>query len=494
MRRDRASPGRPRRAAARADPLRHDDAPAGRGAARGGGAAGATSPRGSSGPGADVRVWEPDVAPLAGHPMVPGRLLVRRAGRSSPRASPAPAAAATLLLNGHIDVVSVEPRDRWAHDPFAAVVADGRVHGRGSCDMKGGVACMVLAAEVLAALGVRLAGDLIVNTVIGGGVDGRRRARDGAGAAGRRRDRARAGRPRRLDRLPRQPAADDHRRGPRRATRASRRGTPTTAARSTRSRRWRSCSRPCGGCARSGRCARATPTSRRPSRADDRRRRRVARQLPGVVPARLPHRVPARVGRRARLRQPRRARVRGLDRARGGDRPVAARAPAARSSGWSAACRRPRSPADDPIVQIALARDAGDRARERARRPRQLARRRDADRRGRASRRSASGRATSTSRTRPRSRCRSPISSTARRRSPSPRCASAASPRPQATVASTRCELLDHGLLGLQHRGAAVGTGADRVLDPVVVRAAEHDLIRAGRDRRRRRSRRCAPC
>jgi acetylornithine deacetylase len=71
----------------------------------------------------------------------------------------------TLLFNGHIDVVSIEPRERWSHDPFAAVVADGRVHGRGSCDMKGGVACMTFAAEVLADLGVRLAGDLIVNTV-----------------------------------------------------------------------------------------------------------------------------------------------------------------------------------------------------------------------------------------------------------------------------------------------------------------------------------------
>ena len=39
------------------------------------------------------------------------------------------------------------------------------MHGRGTCDMKGGVACMVLAAEVLASLGVPLQGDLIVNTV-----------------------------------------------------------------------------------------------------------------------------------------------------------------------------------------------------------------------------------------------------------------------------------------------------------------------------------------
>jgi acetylornithine deacetylase len=114
--------------------------------------------------GAEVRVWEPDVAPLVGHPMLPegftfaGRpqLAARFAGAGSGR---------TLLFNGHIDVVSIEPRERWTHDPFAAVVADGRVHGRGSCDMKGGVACMVFAAEVLADLHIPLAGDLIVNTV-----------------------------------------------------------------------------------------------------------------------------------------------------------------------------------------------------------------------------------------------------------------------------------------------------------------------------------------
>jgi len=114
--------------------------------------------------GADVQVWEPEPELVAGHPMVPdgftfaGRpqLVGRFPGRGGCR---------TLLLNGHIDVVSVEPVERWAHPPFAGVVANGRVHGRGSCDMKGGVAAMVFAAETLARLGIRLAGDLVVNTV-----------------------------------------------------------------------------------------------------------------------------------------------------------------------------------------------------------------------------------------------------------------------------------------------------------------------------------------
>jgi acetylornithine deacetylase len=71
----------------------------------------------------------------------------------------------SLLLNGHIDVVSGEPKARWTDDPNTPIVRDGKLYGRGACDMKGGVAAMVLAAEVLARLDVRLAGDLIVNTI-----------------------------------------------------------------------------------------------------------------------------------------------------------------------------------------------------------------------------------------------------------------------------------------------------------------------------------------
>ncbi len=71
----------------------------------------------------------------------------------------------SMLLNGHIDVVPAEPRAAWRRDPFEAHVEDGRLYGRGSCDMKGGVAAMVVAVETLAALGVSLKGDVVVNTV-----------------------------------------------------------------------------------------------------------------------------------------------------------------------------------------------------------------------------------------------------------------------------------------------------------------------------------------
>lgn len=113
----------------------------------------------------DVDVWEPDVARLdfERYPNPPGysfrgrpQLLARAAGTGGGR---------SLLLNGHVDVVSVEPRDQWSNDPFAAIVRDGRLYGRGACDMKAGVAAMILATEVLRSLGVPLRGDLLVNTV-----------------------------------------------------------------------------------------------------------------------------------------------------------------------------------------------------------------------------------------------------------------------------------------------------------------------------------------
>lgn len=115
--------------------------------------------------GAEVELWEPAPGELDRWPrQVPAgltfagrpQLLARFRGGSGGR---------SLLFNGHIDVVSAEPRSRWTSDPFAPEVRGGRLYGRGACDMKGGVAAMVVAAETLAAEGALPPGELLVNTV-----------------------------------------------------------------------------------------------------------------------------------------------------------------------------------------------------------------------------------------------------------------------------------------------------------------------------------------
>jgi acetylornithine deacetylase len=72
-----------------------------------------------------------------------------------------------LVLNGHVDVVPVGDRAQWTADPWGGVVRDGRVVGRGACDMKGGVACQLTAVQVLHEAGVRLRGGVRLQTVVG---------------------------------------------------------------------------------------------------------------------------------------------------------------------------------------------------------------------------------------------------------------------------------------------------------------------------------------
>ena len=50
-------------------------------------------------------------------------------------------------FNGHIDVV--EPGRGWTVDPFAGEVRDGKIFGRGTCDMKGGIAASIIAVEAI---------------------------------------------------------------------------------------------------------------------------------------------------------------------------------------------------------------------------------------------------------------------------------------------------------------------------------------------------------
>jgi succinyl-diaminopimelate desuccinylase len=72
-----------------------------------------------------------------------------------------------LVLNGHIDVVPEGDPGGWSVPPFGGVVRDGRVYGRGACDMKGGVAAGMIAAKAVKESGVGLRGDLVLQFAMG---------------------------------------------------------------------------------------------------------------------------------------------------------------------------------------------------------------------------------------------------------------------------------------------------------------------------------------
>jgi acetylornithine deacetylase len=72
----------------------------------------------------------------------------------------------SLILNGHIDVVPVGPADMWARPPFEPYVEGDWLYGRGSGDMKAGIAECVYAMDALKRLGYAPAGDVYVQSVI----------------------------------------------------------------------------------------------------------------------------------------------------------------------------------------------------------------------------------------------------------------------------------------------------------------------------------------
>lgn len=62
--------------------------------------------------------------------------LYARIGREAP----------VFVIAGHTDVVPVGDAGAWTRDPFGGTISDGVLHGRGACDMKGGLAAMIAAA------------------------------------------------------------------------------------------------------------------------------------------------------------------------------------------------------------------------------------------------------------------------------------------------------------------------------------------------------------
>ena len=71
-----------------------------------------------------------------------------------------------LLLEGHTDVVTEGDPAEWAYPPFGADLVDGRIYGRGSADMKGGLAAAMVAAAAIKRSRVPLSGCLVVGALV----------------------------------------------------------------------------------------------------------------------------------------------------------------------------------------------------------------------------------------------------------------------------------------------------------------------------------------
>ncbi|CAB1056525.1 Acetylornithine deacetylase (EC [Olavius sp. associated proteobacterium Delta 1] len=72
----------------------------------------------------------------------------------------------SMILNGHVDVVSPEPVDQWQHDPWGAEIEGNRLYGRGAVDMKAGVIANLFALKALLNAGIEPGGDVMLQSVV----------------------------------------------------------------------------------------------------------------------------------------------------------------------------------------------------------------------------------------------------------------------------------------------------------------------------------------
>jgi acetylornithine deacetylase len=120
--------------------------------------------------GHEVDLWPLDLPTLRAHPDYPGEEVERGeawglVGSTGGRAGADP--RPTLVLQGHVDVVPPGDRKAWRSDPYQPVEVAGSLVGRGTADMKGGVAAILAAAAAVRASGAELVRPFAVHLVVG---------------------------------------------------------------------------------------------------------------------------------------------------------------------------------------------------------------------------------------------------------------------------------------------------------------------------------------
>jgi len=120
--------------------------------------------------GMQVETWEVDVDALSSHPQYSAEVergttlgVLGSMGAGAGEAG----VGRHLLVDGHLDVVPTGDPLLWSSPPFQATLREGRLYGRGTCDMKGGLAAAIHAGQVLRKLGVELAGTFSIAPVVG---------------------------------------------------------------------------------------------------------------------------------------------------------------------------------------------------------------------------------------------------------------------------------------------------------------------------------------
>jgi acetylornithine deacetylase len=124
--------------------------------------------------GLDVDLWTIDVAALQHHPQFPGMEVDRSkheaiglVGMWQGTPGAQTSTGKRFVFNGHIDVVPEGDHANWQHDPWGAELVDGRIYGRGACDMKGGLMAALYAMKAIMDAGVPFDGSLMIQSVIG---------------------------------------------------------------------------------------------------------------------------------------------------------------------------------------------------------------------------------------------------------------------------------------------------------------------------------------
>lgn len=118
--------------------------------------------------GLDVDHWQIPLTETLATPGFPGVEVDRREAWGLVAALPGSAGGPSLMLNAHVDVVPPGELEAWGDvDPFSGAADARDVHGRGACDMKGGLVAAAWAIRALSDLQVPLRGDLSLGCVQG---------------------------------------------------------------------------------------------------------------------------------------------------------------------------------------------------------------------------------------------------------------------------------------------------------------------------------------